>query len=143
MEQFSAGLVLYTDNNKTREYLLLHYLSGHWDFPKGKIEPGESKEQAALRELKEETGLSADIVEGFERSLGYWFKDYKSGELVYKTVYFFIGYTDQTNVTLSSEHIDYIWLPYDQAHAYTTFENARHILEKVEYFLNAAQHSID
>lgn len=138
MEQFSAGLVLYTDVNGMREYLLLHYLSGHWDFPKGKIEPGESKERAALRELKEETGLTADIVEGFERSLGYWFKDYKTGDLIYKTVYFFIGYTDQIEVTISHEHIGYIWLPYDKAHAHTTFENARHILEKVESFLNAS-----
>lgn len=136
MEQFSAGLVLYTDINGVREYLLLHYASGHWDFPKGKIELGESKEQAALRELKEETGLAATIVDGFERSLGYWFKDYVSGELIYKTVYFFIGYAQQTVVTLSCEHIGFVWLPYNQAHEHTTFENARQILEKAEAFLN-------
>jgi 8-oxo-dGTP pyrophosphatase MutT (NUDIX family) len=40
---------------------------GHWGFPKGHVEEGESVEKTAIREVKEETGLDFDLVEGFER----------------------------------------------------------------------------
>ena len=132
--QFSAGLVLFRVDEKVhqREYLLLHYVSGHWDFPKGKIEPGETKHQAALRELKEETGLTAEILPDFEEQFTYWFRAYENGMLTQKTVYFFIGRTEQKDVVLSHEHIGSIWLPYEDALAKLTYENARDMLKKVE-----------
>ena len=46
----SAGVILI----KGDKYLILHYEEGHWDFPKGNIEEGESEEEAALRELEED-----------------------------------------------------------------------------------------
>ena len=73
--EFSAGVVVFSMRNKTIEYLLLHYASGHWDFPKGHIEKGETKQETALRELKEEAGMSAQLCEGFEDSFEYFFKD--------------------------------------------------------------------
>lgn len=137
--QFSAGLVLYRDNKETseREYLLLHYVSGHWDFPKGKIEPGETKHQAAIRELAEETGLTAEILPGFEEQFTYWFRSHDGGELLQKTVYFFIGRTEQKEVVLSHEHIGFVWLPYEEALVKLTYENARDMLKKVQAFLDA------
>ena len=56
-EIISAGVIVYRIKNDEIEYLLLHHIVGHWDFAKGKVEPGETIEQAALRELHEETGL--------------------------------------------------------------------------------------
>jgi 8-oxo-dGTP pyrophosphatase MutT (NUDIX family) len=137
--QFSAGLVLFNEDTATeqRDYLLLHYLSGHWDFPKGKIEKGETKHQAALRELHEETGLTAEILLGFEEQFTYWFRNYDDGELLQKTVYFFIGKTDKKEVTLSREHTAYAWLPFDQALERLTYDNAKEMLTKVEKFLEA------
>lgn len=49
----SAGAVIIND----KKVLLLHYSSGHWDFPKGHIEKGETELETAKREVKEETGL--------------------------------------------------------------------------------------
>ena len=70
MQERSAGTVIVCNG----EYLLLHYESGHWDFPKGKIEEGETPEQAALRELKEETGIEdAEILPGFTEGIKYFF----------------------------------------------------------------------
>lgn len=135
MEQFSAGLIVYTDSNGERLYLLLQYVSGHWDFPKGKIEKRETKEQAALRELYEETGLTAEVVPNFEQVLSYWFRDYTTKNTVHKTVYFLIGYTQEQVVTLSHEHTDYAWLAYQQALAQLTYDNAKRVLEAVETFL--------
>ncbi len=136
--QFSAGLVLYCDCNgdaAKREFLLLHYTSGHWDFPKGKIEKGETKHQAALRELGEETGLSAEILPGFEEQFSYWFRDHKTSELINKTVYFFVGCADKKEVILSHEHIGSIWLPLEAALEKLTYENAKIMLKKATEFL--------
>ena len=136
---FSAGIVVYrldcSQDPCKRLYILLHYQAGHWDFPKGQIEKGETKEQAALRELEEETGLTADIVSGFQDTFVYWFRGYKKGELTHKTVYFFVGKTDQKKVTLSDEHIGYEWLAYEQALEKLTHKNAKELLKNVEAFL--------
>lgn len=136
--QFSAGLVLFYEDNQMnqREYLLLHYLSGHWDFPKGKIEKGETKHQAALRELREETGLAAEILPGFEEQFTYWFRNYDDGELLQKTVYFFIGQTDKKEVTLSREHTGYTWQRFDEAFAKLTYDNAKEMLTKAHKALD-------
>ena len=137
--QFSAGLVLFRidEETKARDFLLLHYVSGHWDFPKGKIEPGETKHQAAIRELAEETGLTAEILPGFEEQFTYWFRSHDGGEMLQKTVYFFIGRTEQKDVVLSHEHIGFIWLPYEVALEKLTYNNAQEMLKKVTAFLDA------
>ncbi len=50
--EFSAGVVVYYHNNNDIQFLLLHYEAGHWDLPKGHLEPNESTYDAALRELR-------------------------------------------------------------------------------------------
>jgi len=137
---FSAGIIVFYKSDATIEYLLLHYEpSGHWDFPKGKIEPGETKQEAALRELKEETGLQADIIPGFEQTITYHFKDYESSELAHKTVYFFVGQALHQNVTLSYEHKGHTWLPYQKALQQLTYKNAQELLKKSHAFIEAKQ----
>jgi bis(5'-nucleosidyl)-tetraphosphatase len=127
--QYSAGIIVYTKASNTILYLLLKYGAGHWDFPKGKIEKGETKQQAALRELKEETNLTAHIDEGFEETIQYFFTGLDSKKTK-KTVYFFTGYALTTDVNLSDEHTDFAWLPYKDALEKLTYDNAKKILKK-------------
>ncbi|MBI2775338.1 NUDIX domain-containing protein [Candidatus Dependentiae bacterium] len=134
--EFSAGVVVYYERAGVRTYLLLHYASGHWDFPKGHIEKGEDKITAAMRELQEEAGLTATLVDGFEESFEYFFKNSKTGELILKTVYFFIGKVNTKKVTLSHEHVGYEWLPYKEAVEKLTYPNAKELLKNMEQFLN-------
>ena len=55
----SCGAVVYRYNNDVLEVLLIrHRFGGHWSFPKGHVEEGENEFQTALREVKEETGLT-------------------------------------------------------------------------------------
>ena len=136
--EFSAGVVVYHKTKQHRLYLLLQYGAdgfGHWDFPKGHIEKEESKEEAALRELKEETGLEVTLAAGFEQAFSYFFKDPKTHELVLKKVYFFVAPSAHKAVTLSYEHTDYTWLPFEQAVEKLTFKNAKELLEHVEAWL--------
>lgn len=134
-KEYSAGIVVFSQDD-VREYLLLHYASGHWDFAKGHMEKGETKEETAMRELQEEAGISAEIIPGFQDTFDYFFKSAQSHELIHKTVYFFAGRTAQKRITLSHEHIGYEWLPYKQALERLTYKNAQQLLKEVEKFLN-------
>lgn len=137
--QESAGIILYRVINNTIEYLLLHYKSGHWDLPKGKIEKDETKEQAALRELHEETNLHTIIIPGFEKQLDYIFTDY-DGLLTHKTVYFFIGKAAQKqDIILSAEHQNFLWLTFEQALEKLTYKNAQNILQKAHKYISTLE----
>jgi 8-oxo-dGTP pyrophosphatase MutT (NUDIX family) len=133
---YSAGIIVYRIENEQLEYLLLQYGAGHWDFAKGKIEEGETKEEAALRELREETSLSAEIEPHFEETFSFIFHDYDK-QLAQKTVYFFVGKAIHHKVVLSPEHIDYVWLPYKKALEKLTYDNAKKVLKKAYKYTKA------
>lgn len=131
----SAGVIVYRINESVIEYLLLHYLGGHWDFPKGKMEPGETKQETALRELHEETGIITTLDSHFEESFNYIFRD-RDRIVTEKTVYFFLSQVglDQ-KVKLSFEHQLYSWLDFDQAMYRLTYDNAKKVLEKAQEYI--------
>lgn len=74
-------------SNKNGEILFIHRI-GKWDLPKGKIEKGESLEQAALREVEEETGLSELILEEFLNNTFHIYTE-RNGLKILKTTYWF------------------------------------------------------
>lgn len=132
---FSAGVVTYFKRKDKIEFLLLkHSNSGHWAFPKGKIEKDETKIQAAERELFEEASVRAKIHEGFEKSFEYFFQDY-DGQLAKKKVYFFLGKSSSKHVTISNEHVDYAWCEYEDALEKLTYDNAKELLKEAQEFL--------
>jgi len=134
-EQKSAGIVLFRNDSDKNEFLLLNYPQGHWDFVKGKIERNETSHETALRETKEETGISnIEFINGFEESVEYDFRFKK--ENIHKKVIFFLAKTDEKNIKLSHEHNDYLWLEYSDALKKTTFENAKNVLTKANEFLS-------
>ena len=133
----SAGIVLFRSNSDKSEFLLLNYPQGHWDFIKGKVEQNETAHETALRETKEETGISnIEFVDGFEESVEYDFR-FKN-EDIHKTVVFFLAKTEEKDVRLSHEHNDYLWLEYNDALKKTTFANAKNVLSKANEFLSSA-----
>jgi 8-oxo-dGTP pyrophosphatase MutT (NUDIX family) len=135
-EQKSAGIVLFRNDSDKNEFLLLNYPQGHWDFVKGKIEQNETSHETALRETKEETGITnIEFVDGFEESVEYDFRFKK--ENIHKKVIFFLAKTNEKNIKLSHEHNDYLWLEYNDALKKTTFENAKNVLTKANEFLSS------
>lgn len=134
IEETSAGIVLFRKENSKILFLLLHYPSGHWDFVKGKIEKDETNHQTALRETKEETGITdVTLIENFEEWIKYNFQF--QGELVHKKVVFFLGETKKKEISISHEHLDYVWLNYVDAMEKTTFDNAKTVLTKAYSFI--------
>ncbi len=71
----SCGIVVFREELPERLYLLLHYEEGHWDFPKGHIEAGETEKEAAFREVYEETGIPEpdfELMMGFRERIEYY-----------------------------------------------------------------------
>ncbi|MCD6434010.1 MAG: NUDIX domain-containing protein [Candidatus Diapherotrites archaeon] len=131
----SSGCVVFKQN-KSREYLLLHYDAGHWSFPKGHIEENESAEEAMKRELFEETGIKEiRIINGFREKSKYFY--YSKGKRVLKTVEYFLVEALQSEVKLSFEHQGYEWLKFEKAIQRLTFKNDKEILKKAETFLRS------
>lgn len=134
----SAGIVVYRRDPQTGKYfyLLLHYIGGHWDLPKGKVEANESLEEAASREVREETGLIVSPIKGFSETISYYYRG-QGRELVDKNVTFFVGEADSDQVVLSSEHIAFEWLDVNSGLKRLTYNNARHLLSMINQFVHA------
>ena len=131
----SAGIVLFRSISNENEFLLLNYPQGHWDFIKGKMEKNETPHETALRETKEETGISdIEFIDGFEENIEYDFRF--NNENIHKKVIFFLAKTKTLQtVSLSHEHNDYLWLGYNDALKKTTYGNAKNVLSKANEFL--------
>ena len=122
------------EDNSEPEYLLLHYAAGHWDFPKGNIETGESEKQAAAREIREETGITnVEFLESFRMKIEYKYRHGK--KLVRKQVVLYLAQTHTRQVILSYEHIGFAWRKFDEAIQQLTFRNATNLLSAAKEYL--------
>ena len=120
----SAGVVVFhRGDDGCRFLLLLSRLTKRplWEFPKGGVDRGETLTQAAIRELREETGLSADdirLIPGFEYREEYRFTS-GTGEtrtLIRKEVTYFLAESLNTGITLSAhEASQFAWLSLEEA----------------------------
>lgn len=130
----SFGAVVYRDIKGEVRYLLIkNKRSAHWGFPKGHIEPGETKKQTAIREVLEETGVHVRIIDGFES-----ISKYKIQNKIEKQVSIFVGTTTDSSTSIQPEEIeDYIWLTYDRALSILKFENDKSIITAAHEFLNS------
>ncbi len=144
----SAGAIIFRKEGPTGHpkiyYLLLHYHSGHWEFPKGHIEEGESNEETVKREIAEETGINdVKIIPGFKKYIKYFFRQSyglkdeakKKAPWIFKLVVFYIAETQTKEVKISSEHTGFLWLPLNEAIKKTTFKNSKLLLREANNFI--------
>jgi len=93
------------------------------------MENGESPHETAIRETKEETGITdIEFFDNFEEWIQYNFQF--QGELVCKKVVFFLAETKTKDIKISQEHQNFTWLDYATAMEKTTFVNAKTVLSK-------------
>jgi 8-oxo-dGTP pyrophosphatase MutT (NUDIX family) len=87
--------------------LLVFYRRGSWDMPKGKIDPGETPEQAAIREIQEETGL-VNVELGAFLAHTYHTYEEKGKRILKKTWWYWIRTTDTQLIPQTEEDIEEI-----------------------------------
>lgn len=128
---FSAGgIVLNKIDGEVKVLLTQH--SGHkgWEFPKGHIEIGESSEQAALREVEEEAGVKAEVLEKAGECQYFYFED---KERVLKTVTFYLmKYLGEGEATTAYEVSDMVWLPVADVEDKLTYKGTKEVWADVK-----------
>ena len=128
----SCGALVYRIKNGELELLLLkHRFGGHWSFPKGHVEEGETEVETALREVHEETGLTIQLEDGFRQSVEYYPRPN-----IRKQVVYFLGYADDDRTQRQEEEISEIrWVPLKSAHREVTFRNDKNLINHAKKFL--------
>ena len=108
----SCGAVVYRKYHGNTEILLIkHINSGHWSFPKGHVEAGETEVETAHREILEETSIDTIIDPTFRETVSYSPK-----KDTQKIVVYFIAKAKNTNFTPQEEEIsDIRWIEIDRA----------------------------
>lgn len=141
--QVSAGGVVYRRNSKGRGVEVVLIAVGtaaggrRWQLPKGIVEKGESPEDAALREAREEGGVEAALIAPIE-TVEYW---YYSGALparirYHKVVHFFLLQYQSGDVRDHDDEVEEArWVPVNEATEMLAFKNERRVLEQAARLL--------
>lgn len=104
--------------------------SGRWGLPKGTPSAGETLEQAALREVREETGLDARIVEDLGH-IEYWFV--AQGVRYHKRVHFYSMQATGGDISRHDFEHDVIgWFSFKRAYEIMSYANEKEIVRRAE-----------
>jgi len=134
--QFSAGGIVVKGEKENLQILLIKDRFGHWTWPKGHIEKGETPGQAALREIREETGLrTLEIIKEIGRQ-EYWFT--QDEKKIFKKVRIFLvkALENEELKIQTSEIQDARWYPPKDVLKTIEYEGSKDLLEKGINFLN-------
>ena len=126
----SCGAVVYKYDNDKLYILLLKHNKGHWSFPKGHMELGETEEETAFREIKEETNLDTIIDNKFR-----YVSTYSPLKDVIKDVVYFVAIPKNNDIKPQLEEINLIkWCEENDAMNIITYDNDKKILiEALKY----------
>lgn len=123
--EFSAGGIVF---NKNKVLLTKHSANHHWGFPKGLIDPGQTPEEAAVREVREEGGIKAEILGkvGYSKYVYTW-----EGEKIFKIVtYFLMKYISGDPSLHDWEMEDASWFSPDEALKTLSFSQDKTLFKK-------------
>lgn len=125
----SCGAIVYRKFHGNTEILLIKHLnSGHWSFPKGHVEAGETEVETAHREVLEETGIDVLIYPTFRETVTYYPK-----RDIFKEVVYFLAKAKNHDFTPQEDEIAQIrWAEIDLAVQLLTYENDKAIVQKAK-----------
>jgi ADP-ribose pyrophosphatase YjhB (NUDIX family) len=132
----SSGGVVFRRSTEGTLFLLIRDPYENWGLPKGHLEEDETPEQAALREVAEETGLDRLAVVGELPTIDWYFRD--RGRLIHKFCHFYlVESADGEPVPQRDEGItDCVWRTFENAVETLSYANAREVLRAAGRYLD-------
>lgn len=129
--RISSGGVIFRKGPGVLEVVLVSVRGGkYWCLPKGIVDKGETPEMTAVREVREESGLSGRIIDKLGE-IAYWYYIRGENTKCRKTVHFYLMEYESGNTSQhDSEVDDAVWFPFEMALQKISFSGDRTILEK-------------
>ena len=132
----SFGVIpLRQENGQWFVLLINHKKGGYWAFPKGHSEPGETPEQAAKRELFEETGLTI-VRKVSDKILRETYQFYRGSQRIEKVVTYILAEVEGTLVLQPGEVNEGSWVNLSEAEKWITFDESRRMIREALVYLN-------
>ena len=133
----SYGIILvYREEGKEDEFLILQQTQGHWSFPKGHAEEGETPVQTAIRELAEETGILDIELSEFPSIKDDYVVAWR-GSNWNKTVECYIAFAKNKDVTIQDSEVQgYKWATYQEALGPLNFEGTKNVLRTAKKYID-------
>lgn len=123
--------IAYSEMNNSRQFLLLQRPSGSWNHPQGGAKKGETEIASIRRELLEETGLLRhDLLED-TRTVARYTITKRIPNYEVALVAYAVKVDRSDSITLSDEHVNYEWVPYEEVLNRLKYQEQRDLLEKV------------
>ena len=133
--QTSAGGVVYRRKGETVEIVIISVgEQSRWQLPKGLIDKGETSAEAALREVREEAGIEAEVVELIDK-VEYWYYSKGSGKRIrfHKYVYFYLlKYRSGNTEDHDREVNDARWVDIDTGRTMLAFKGEKEMVSRAK-----------
>ncbi len=137
--EVSAGGVVYRRSANGPEFLICKDAGYHrWVLPKGLIAKGETPEAAAQREVREETGITARLLEPLGEPEKYVYTS--RGLLVFKSVFYFLMEYQSGDETVHDHEMESVaWFPFDAALEHLAYKGAKDMLQRAQARITEAK----
>jgi len=136
-KEISAGGVVVRRSPEGTWFLLIRDGHRNWGFPKGHLHDGEGPEEAARREIGEETGLDDLALHDALGQIDWYFRF--RGDLIHKFCHFFLFSSDAGDPAPQGEEgiSACVWLSFEEAEARLTHDNARRVLQAARLLIES------
>lgn len=141
-DQISAGGVAFRWKDSEPEIAIVCVKPKlRWQLPKGIVDPGESPEETALREVREEAGVETDRLALIE-TIEYWYRSVQNGKPVryHKFVHFYLLQYRAGDVSDHDHEVEEArWVNFDEALDLLEFKSERDVVEKAREMITSRE----